>query len=189
MESSLAYQDDWREEQIGGEWVAMAPATTSHNVVKGNIHGIFWGYLRGHTCQVLPDGEAVCLTDEDYYYPDVMIVCDPEKIKEDGVYGAPDLVVEVLSPGTARYDRGRKKDIYEKARVREYWLVNPVDKSVEQWLFRGGRFVLNNIYSVYPDFLLARMKESERANVTTEFKCSLYDDLTIRLDDIFARVK
>ena len=193
MNDNLAYQyfpgqEPWKEEQIGGRWVAMSPARTAHNHVKGNIYGIFWMYLQGKECQVLPHGEAVYLTETDYYYPDVMVVCDPAKVGEDGVYGAPDLVVEVLSPSTAKFDRGRKMRIYGQSGVREYWLVNPPDKLVEQYLLHEGRLELHEAYALHPDWELKRMRPAELAAVRTEFKCSLYDDLTIRLKDIFRRV-
>ena len=193
MNENLAYKDEpyqepWREELIAGKLVAMAPARTVHNHVKGNIHGLFWGYLKDKTCQVLPDGEAVFLTETDYYYPDSMIVCDPDKIKWDGVHGAPDLAVEVLSPSTAKFDKGRKKDVYEACGVREYWLVDPANKSVEQYILTGGRFILNEVYTLYPNYMLEAMKPEERAAVVTEFKCSLYDDLIIQLEDVFYRV-
>lgn len=189
MENNLAYREQWREELIGGEWVAMAPATTNHNRVKGNIYAMFWNYLQGRECEVLPDGEGVFLSDTDEYIPDLMIICDPEKIRPDGVHGAPDLVVEVLSPGTAKYDRGKKKDTYEEAGVREYWIVNPEDQSIEQYFLKDGKYGLNNVYTVYPAWMLERMKPEERSAVATEFKCSLYDDLVIRLENVFSRVK
>ena len=188
VNDNLAYEEEWLEELIDGKLVAMSPAVTNHNRIKRNISTIFDVYLENHPCEVLPDGEAVYLSDTDFYYPDVIVVCDPDKIQPDGVHGAPDLVVEVLSPSTARYDKGRKKNVYEMSGVREYWLVEPANKSVEQWLLKDGRFVLNDVYSIYPDYMLARMKDSERASVATAFKCSLYDDLTIRLKDVFRRV-
>ena len=190
VETNLAYQEEpWREELIDGKLIAMAPPVTNHNRVKLNISNLFWNYLRGKRCEVLPDGEAAYLTDLDYYIPDVMVVCDPEKVKEDGVHGAPDLVVEVLSPGTVRYDRGRKMQIYEASGVREYWLVNPADKVVEQYLLKDGKLVLSEVYALRPEWELRRMKPEERASVVTEFKCSLYEDLSIRLEDVFDRVR
>ena len=190
MNENLAYKDEpyrepWREELIAGKLVAMAPARTAHNDVKGNIYGIFRNFLKGRKCRVLPDGEAVYLTDADYYYPDVMVVCDPEKIEEDGVYGAPDLVVEVLSPSSIRFDRGRKMRIYESSGVREYWVVNPADKVIEQYILQDGRFLLYDSYILHSRRELDRMKPEEREAVVTEFKCSLYGDLVISLEDVF----
>lgn len=133
-------------------------------------------------------GYDLYLNEKDHFIPDVMIVCDPDKVKKDGVYGAPDLVVEVLSPSTAKRDRGYKKDAYAKAGVKEYWIVSPGDKSIEQYFLQDGQFVLHEIYTIYPDYVLEKMTEEERAAIATEFKCSLYDDLLISLEDIFWRV-
>ena len=94
-------------------------------------------------------------------------------------------MVEVISPGTARNDRGKKMKAYEGAGVREYWLVNVAEKSVEQYFLEDSSFELHDIYTVYPDYMLEVMDEEERAAVVTKFRCSLYKDLEITLDDIF----
>jgi Uma2 family endonuclease len=70
----------------------------------------------------------------------VLVVCDPAKVREDGIHGSPDFIVEVLSPSTAYKDMGRKKELYEKAGVREYWLVNPETGSVFRYLLSDGRY-------------------------------------------------
>ena len=103
METNLAYQEEFREELINGEIVAMSPAASNHNRIAGDIYGIFWNYLKGKKCEPFGDSEAVYLTETDHFIPDFMIVCDSDKIKSNGVHGAPDLVVEVLSPGTAKW--------------------------------------------------------------------------------------
>ncbi len=74
---------------------------------------------------------------------------------------------------------------YEGADVREYWLVNVAEKSVEQYFLEDSSFELHDIYTVYPDYMLEVMDEEERAAVVTKFRCSLYKDLEITLDDIF----
>ncbi len=187
MTENLAYQEERREELINGEVVMMAPASTNHTFTSGNIYYLFAHYLRGKKCTPISDGTTVFLTDTDHFVPDFMVVCDPSKIKVNGVHGAPDLVAEVLSPGTARNDRFIKKDAYEKCGVREYWIVNPIDKSVEVYLNNGAEFVFHDIYSLRPDWELEKMTEEERAAVVTHFKCSLFDDLDISLEDIFYR--
>lgn len=186
MEANLAYQDDALYEMVGGRLVAMSPPPViNHIQVSANIYRIFANYLAGKSCRPFPDGTGLYLSEEERYRPDFMIVCDRSKIKATGVYGAPDLVVEVRSPSTAKRDRGHKKDAYERYGVREYWLVSPGDCSIEVYLLRDGRFHLDNVYSVYHDYDLFDMTEEERAAIVTEFRCSLYDDLVIRLEDVF----
>ena len=187
MNGNLAYlQNDVWEELIDGKVIAMSPRpTTDHYHVSFNIAYIFTTYLRGKRCTPFGDGVDLYLTETDRFIPDGMVVCDTEKIKRDGVHGAPDLVVEVRSPSTAKRDRGHKKDAYERHGVREYWLVSPGDCSIEVYLLQDGRFHLDNVYSVYHDYDLFDMTEEERAAVVTEFRCSLYDDLVIRLEDVF----
>lgn len=191
MNTNLAF-DDWEEktrvELIDGNVVAMSPRpSVNHNRVASNIFWLFENYLRKKKCTPFSDGTDLYLTEDNRFVPDVMIVCDPDKIKHDGVHGAPDLVVEVLSPGTAKNDRTHKKEVYAKCGVREYWLVSPGEKSIDQHFLDNGQFVLHDIYVIHPDWELAQMSEAERAALVTHFKCSLFDDLDISLDDIFYR--
>lgn len=185
MSGNLAYQDWHREELIGGNVVAMAPASAGHTYVADGILSIFRHYLKGRTCIPFGDGLLVHLTDKDKFVPDVMVVCDRDKIKKNGIYGAPDLVVEVLSPSTAKNDKGYKKKVYEASSVPEYWIVDPSQRSIEVYLLQDGRYDLDNIYTLYSAEELEEMTDEERAALVTEFKCHLYDDLTIRLEDIF----
>ncbi len=185
MSDNLAYQEERREELIGGNVVMMSPASAEHVYTAGSIYNIFKNYLKGKNCIPFSDGLLVHLTDENKFVPDMMVVCDRSKIKSDGVHGAPDLVVEVLSPSTAKDDRTRKKEIYEACGVPEYWLVSPTDKSIEVYLLESGKYILHDVYTVRPDWVLKQMTDEERDAIVTEFKCHLYDDLIIRLDDIF----
>lgn len=189
MNSNLAHQEETWEELIGGRVVAMSPRPNlHHNFVAGNIYRLFANYLKRRRCTPFADGADLYLTSEDRFVPDGMVVCDPDKIRWNGVYGAPDLVVEVLSPSTAKHDRGYKKDIYEACGVQEYWIVNPADRSVEQYLLKNGRFELDDVYTLHPDYVLESLTEEERAALVTEFQCSLFDDLNIKLEDVFERV-
>ncbi len=187
MNGNLAYQEERREELIDGRVVAMSPRpAVNHNRVASNIFVLFYSYLKGKKCVPFSDGTDLYLTEEDRFIPDMMIVCNRDKITTDGVHGAPDLVVEVLSPSTANRDRRYKKDVYAKCGVREYWIVSPEEKSIEQYLLEDGRFTLHEVYTFYPNWMLAKMTEKERAAVVKEFQCSLYDDLVLSLDDIFS---
>lgn len=187
MNGNLAYQDEIREELLDGKIVAMSPRpSTNHSRIAGNIFWIFRSYLNKKHCTPFADGVDLHLTENDTVIPDMMIVCDQNKIKGDGVYGAPDLVAEVLSPSTTSRDRGYKKDLYARCGVREYWIVSPSEKSVEVYRLKDADLSLYDVYSVYPDWMLKKMKEEEREAVVTQFQCSLYDDLDISLDDIFS---
>ena len=190
MNGNLAYlQNDVWEELIDGKVIAMSPRpTTDHYHVSFNIAYIFTTYLRGKRCTPFGDGVDLYLTETDRFIPDGMVVCDTEKIKRDGVHGAPDLVVEVLSPSTAKHDRGRKKQVYEQCGVSEYWIVDPANKTLEQYLLQQGAFTLHEVYAIYPDYMLDKMTEEERAALPASFRCSLFEDLDFVLEDIFDRV-
>lgn len=186
MNQNLAYREEIREELIGGKLAAMSPRPSfNHTYVTENIGFLFRSYLKGKPCVPLGDGYDLYLTETDRFVPDFMVVCDRNKIKPNGVHGAPDLVVEVLSPRTMKYDRGHKMEVYTRCGVREYWIVNTVDRSVEQYLLRKGRLELEEIYTLHPE-QLEIMTEEEQAAVATEFKCSLFDDLVIPLEDVFS---
>ena len=194
MESNLArkfeFEEEAREEIIGGRVVAMASPSLKHILIGGKLYRIFADYLDGKPCTAIPDGATLFLEDDkEEYKPDMMVVCDEDKLQDDGVHGAPDLAIEILSPSTGRYDKGRKKDAYEKHGVREYWIVSPEEKSIEQYVLENERFALRDVYALYPPFMLKRMKEAEKAALVTEFQCALFDGLTIRLEDVFSGKK
>lgn len=189
MNSNLAYQDDTWDELINGHLVLMSPRPSfNHNRVSSNIFRIFANHLEGRTCEAIADGTELYLSTKDRFVPDVMVVCDPHKKTRKGVYGAPDLVVEVLSFSTAKRDRGYKMQAYAQAGVKEYWIVSPTDKTIEQYLLQERQLVLHDVFSLNGDFAPEEMTEEERAELVTEFKCSLYDDLLIKLEAVFARV-
>lgn len=186
MSIELTFPEDYsREELINGEVVLMAPALPPHARISGNIFGSFLNYLKDKKCAPIADGVTVFLSDTEHYVPDFMVVCDPDKIKRDGVHGAPDLVVEVLSKSTAKRDRWYKKRGYESAGVPEFWLVDPVHRSIEVYLLQEGRYVLDDVYTLFTQDDLDDMKPEERAAVVTEFKCHLFDDFVISLDEVF----
>lgn len=185
VKGNLAFQEAWPEELIDGKITAMSPVAPNHSLTAGNIYTIFKNHLKKRKCTPIFDGVMVYLTEDDRFIPDVMVVCDRDKIKADGVYGAPDLVVEVLSFSTMKNDRTRKKDVYGQCGVREYWLVSTGEQAVEVYLLQGEDLVLDQVYTIHPDWMLEGMKEEERARVATHFRCSLFDDLNIALADIF----
>lgn len=181
-----SYEKDIRTEKLGGRIVYMSPSPmVNHHEVSTTLHFIFKQYLKGKKCRAFGDGVDVFLTPDDRVIPDMMIVCNPDIIKSTGIYGTPDFIVEVLSPSTAKNDRGYKKDLYERCGVKEYWIIDPVSKSIEIYLLKDGKYYVDNVYGVYDDEVFELMTEKEKSEYVTEFKTSLYDDLTINIYEVF----
>jgi Uma2 family endonuclease len=186
---NLAYKVEIDYEIHDGKPVAMSPRPlVNHNSVLLNISRVFGNYLKGKKCVPFSDGVDLYLTDKDRFIPDMMVVCNRDIIKKNGVYGAPDLVVEVLSTRTRKHDKGYKKDVYECCGVREYWIVEIESRTVEVYLLEDGRFQLDYIYTVIPDDELALMEEEERNAIRTQIKPSLYDELLIPVEEVFSNV-
>lgn len=190
VETNFAYDErtaNPRFELIGGEEKMLARPAVNHAAVAANITRIFTTYLRGKRCRFFAEVD-VFFDEKNRLVPDAMIVCDKSKIKINGIHGAPDLVAEILSPSTAKDDRGRKKQIYEKFGVKEYWLVNPTDKSVEVYHNATGEFVLDDVYHEYTDETWEMLNEREKAAQKFSVKVSLYEDLAVTVKEIFEDV-
>ena len=173
-------------EIIDGTPVMMSPRpATNHNSIVGNIFSIFRQFLRGKRCRAFVDGVDVHLDEKNTVAPDVLIVCDKDKIRHDGIYGTPDLVVEVLSPSSRKYDRTTKLALYERFGVKEYWIVDPDAKSIDVYHLRDGALVLDDVRGVIPDYELADMDEDEKQSALLPVKVSLYDDLLVDVAEIF----
>jgi len=185
MGGNLTYSDEQPDELIGGKLVKMASAALNRLFTASNICIIFDSYLREKKCRAIPRGVSVFLEEGERFVPDFMVVCDPDKLRQDGIHGTPDLVVEIISPRTGKLIRTHKKDVYGRCGVGEYWIVSSESKYVEQYFLENGSLELREVYSVYPDWMLEGMTEEERAEVVTHFKCSLFDDLDISLADVF----
>lgn len=183
------FEEKRRVEKINGVTVMLsALPAVNHNRVVTNLVNIFSRYLRGKRCEAFFDGVQVHLDENNTFVPDAMIVCNKDIIKRDGIYGAPDLIVEVLSPSTGKNDRGPKKDVYERHGVREYWIADTKSKSVEVYLLRDGHFVLDNIYNVYEDWEWEQLSEEEKTAAKLPLKVSLYDDFFVDVHEVFERV-
>jgi len=143
------WPDDERCELIDGEAYAMAPAPTiSHQTLAGQLFRQVDEALDGAPCRTLIAPVDVLLPASDeadercttVVQPDILVVCDPAKLTERNVRGAPDWIIEVLSPATARHDHLTKRALYERAGVREYWLVHPVDRIVTVYTLKDGQY-------------------------------------------------
>jgi len=187
---SKSHRDAPKKELINGVIVAMSPsAGIHHNHVVLSIAGIFARYLKGKPCKVFTDSVDVYLTEDNIFVPDVTVVCNPNILKPKGIYGAPDLVVEILSHSTAKRDKGVKKDIYGKCGVKEYWIVDIRSLSVEVYLIDSERLEFDNRYEIVPpDWIAESTGDDEEARPITKFKTSLFDDLIIDLEEVFAEI-
>lgn len=183
MNGNLACQEEPREELLDGKIYMMSSPTVNHSQISSNIYYAFRSFLKGKTCRPFNDGVDVYLTENDRVIPDAMIVCDKNIIKLDGIHGTPDLIVEVLSPGTAKNDKGYKKNLYEKSGVKEYWIVDPVSRSIEAYLLADGGFVLDEIYALYP--VGSGVTDKEREESKKEIPISFYGNVRISLEEIF----
>ncbi|HEV2356506.1 MAG TPA: Uma2 family endonuclease [bacterium] len=134
-----------RKEVLGGElFVAPAP-TPRHQHVVGTVYAALKTHIDARRLgEVLPSPIDVVLTATDIMQPDIVFVAERRRniIGDAAIHGAPDLVVEVLSPGTAAVDRGRKREAYARAAVAEYWIVDPEARGVEVYHLEGDAYRL-----------------------------------------------
>lgn len=128
----LTWDEDERIELIDGEAVMMAPPSTSHQLISGELFRQLANFLEGKKCLAIPAPFAVRLFEREgdtpsnvrtVVEPDISVICDRNKLDAHGCKGAPDMVIEILSPSNRRHDRLVKLDLYQRAGVREYWIV------------------------------------------------------------------
>lgn len=173
----LAWEENERIEIINGEAVMMAPPSSIHQRIVMGLSGQLYAYLRGKSCEVFPAPFAVRLFEQageapgdvdTMVEPDISVICDRHKVDDRGCKGAPDLIIEVLSPSTTRHDRFTKFNLYQRAGVREYWIVDPTDKSVQVFVLEDGRYT-------------ARVFDA----VKDKMRVSILEDCVLDLSDVF----
>ena len=148
--------DGKRYELYDGEPVALASPSRSHQRISGELFAQIHNYLRGRKCEVYQAPFDVRLFEKEgderkdamtVVQPDILVVCDQKKFDNHGVKGAPDLVIEVLSPSTMKYDRLLKFNLYQEAGVKEYWIVDPEEKVVSVYTLENGHYYAAAVYS------------------------------------------
>jgi Uma2 family endonuclease len=145
------WPENERWELIEGEAYNMSPApNTEHQNISGEIFGNIWQFLKHKSCKVFSAPFDVRLSEMDnpeeqdietVVQPDIVVVCDNNKIDKKGCLGAPDLIVEILSPSTSYKDETNKLALYEKHGVREYWIVNPDAKYIMIYHQEGDKYL------------------------------------------------
>ena len=147
----LAWEEDGQMELLSGQVVMMAPPLRGHQEVSGELFRQLANFLEGKRCRVYAAPFAVRLFEKEgdapedvdtVVEPDITVVCDTGKLDKYGCKGAPELVIEVLSPSTRRHDRLVKLELYQRARVAEYWLVDPENQSVQVLLLGKEGYLL-----------------------------------------------
>lgn len=166
-----ALPDGQRAELIDGQMYMMAPPNTRHQRIVGNLYAAIHNHIKakGGFCEVFPAPFAVFLNEDDrnYVEPDISVVCDKDKLTDEGCNGSPDWIIEVTSPGTSRTDYGIKLFKYRSAGVREYWIVNPQKMTVM-------------VYDLEQD------KQSDQYGFEDDIPVCIYDDLIINIANLLS---
>lgn len=145
----LAWDESERTELIYGQPWMMSPPSRKHQEIVGELFAQLHSYLKGKSCRVYsaPFGVRLFETAGDSPYdvntvvePDLCVICDPGKLDDAGCRGAPDFIVEVLSPSSQRHDRLTKFNLYQQAGVQEYWIVDLEAQVVLVHTLEDGRY-------------------------------------------------
>ena len=174
----LTWDEDDHIELIYGYPYMMSSPSTEHQLVSGELFAQLHTYLADKKCRVIAAPYAVRLFEEasdrpedvnTVVEPDLVVICDPSKMDRRGCKGTPDLVIEILSPSSRRHDRIVKLDLYQRAGVREYWVVNPEDRTVQVMLLK--------------DSYLLPVEDYGREDMA---KVNILEDCTIDLSKVFS---
>ena len=150
----LSWPENERIELIEGEAVMMSLPTRIHQEISGELSRQLANFLEGKKCKVYAAPFAVRLFEKEgdtpkdvdtMVEPDISVVCDSSKLDDAGCKGAPDLVIEILSPSTMRHDRVVKFNLYQRAGVREYWIIDPDEQTVLVYLLEDGRYIAKEL--------------------------------------------
>ncbi len=177
----LSWQFEQRVELIKGKIFPMAAPNRRHQKASGYLSGRFFIFLEKSPCEYyaapfdvrLYDNQKSIKKNQNFntvVQPDVCIICDKDKLDDRGCKGAPDLIVEILSPGNSKKEMDTKKRLYEENAVKEYWIINFDYEQVFQ-------FVLNDTGVYNPPIILL---------TDAVLECAIFPELKINLEELFA---
>jgi len=173
----LNLEDEKRYEIIGGKLIMMSPSLeTNHQFISARLEFLFMRFVESNDLGYVLDAPAdVILDAENIVQPDILFIAKDNRhiIKKRGVFGTPDLVVEILSPSTQYKDVFEKKNLYERFKVKEYWIVNPYMKSIEVLSLNE-----NGIYTLFSE---GYMDEGGNRVILSKF----LKDFSIDLCEVF----
>lgn len=176
----LKFTDEKRYEIIDGVLFVMDSPSVLHQSLAGEIFNQIKNYLKGKPCKVFSapldikiSGEKDNKKERNVVQPDILVVCDKDKIQRKNILGAPDFVAEIISPSTSGRDRVEKLNLYQKYGVREYWLVSPAEKAIMVFLLNE-----QGIYTIPKAYYLEE-----------KIKVNIFDDLYISLKEFIEENK
>jgi Uma2 family endonuclease len=177
----LTWKIDTYLELIKGKIFQMAAPSVKHQRIAWNLNTILGNYFWKKNCRAFAAPFDVRLTRFDkkkntevitVVQPDICVICDLDKIDEQGCIGSPDLVIEILSPGNSKKEMKDKFEVYEESGVKEYWIVSPIEKTIqifrlnEQGIYIGLRPLIEEEFATTP----------------------LFEDLKVELAEVFHNV-
>lgn len=146
----ITWDDKTRYELIDGIAYAMASPSRLHQKISMELSRQLANFLRGKTCEVFHAPFDVRLNSDSFddivVQPDILVVCDISKHDGKSVKGAPDLIIEILSPFNKRHDTFVKFRQYQKAGVKEYWIVDPSRRIVDVYILKNGKYGVGTVY-------------------------------------------
>ena len=169
IEDIYSLPDGQRAELIDGQIYDMAPPSPFHQELVMELSATLRDYIKKNSgsCKVYPAPFAVFLNQDDHNYvePDISVICDPNRINEKGCNGAPDFIIEIVSPSSQRMDYLTKLFKYRTAGVREYWIVNPMKQTIQTYFFGD-------------------VQDSNQYSFDDDISVGIYDDLKICIVDL-----
>ena len=169
IDDIYALPEGQRAEVIDGQIYDMAPPSPMHQELVMELSATLRDYIKknGGSCKVYPAPFAVFLNEDDrnYVEPDISVICDSSKVDNRGYQGAPDFIIEIVSPSSQRMDYLTKLFKYRTAGVREYWIVNPLQRTVQVYSFEGT-------------------EDSTQYSFDDEITVTIYGDLKICVADL-----
>lgn len=161
--------ENFRAELIDGQIYCQAAPSRIHQEVLSFLHATIYAYIKEKrgTCKVYPAPFAVKLFNDrkTIVEPDISVICDLGKLTDKGCSGAPDWIIEIISPGNPGNDYVRKLNLYADAGVREYWIADPSGKTVSVYNLASGTF------------------RAVEYSFEDEIKVMIYEDLSITLKE------
>lgn len=162
--------EEVRAELIEGQIYYQAAPSRVHQKISGTLYYKIRDYIesKNGSCEIYPAPFAVKLREDrkTIVEPDISVICDPKKLTDKGCNGAPDWIIEIVSKGSSSHDYIRKLNLYADAGVREYWIVNPIKKSVYVYHLEETKF------------------ETTAYTFQDKIKANIYDDLWINFQEI-----